>query len=235
METALDKPNGGGAVPPPHYLLFSESSHARGIGRWRFRLASAGGGETFEAADIEAELGGERLALLTVVRALESLDQPSRVTLVNCDPYVRRGIRFGLPEWRENGWRWECFGKLVPVKDADLWQRLQHAMHFHDVDCRRWRIDGPHAGPETAGEGSPGREGQQGIERVGILAGGDRLARRVVSWLRRLGARLGRRVGAVLWAVGRARSRRSWEWSRGLGTLFGSSCGASGRPARLDS
>jgi len=230
METLLDKPKGGGAVPPPHYLLFSESSHARGIGRWRFRLASAGGGETFEAADIEAELGGERLALLTVVRALESLDQPSRVTLVNCDPYVRRGIRFGLPEWRENGWRWECFGKLVPVKDADLWQRLQHAMRFHDVHCRRWRIDGPHARPEPAGERSRLR-----AARVGIWARGDRLARGVVSWLRRLGPGLRRRVGAVLRAVGRGDSRNLRDWSCVLGILFGSSCEASGRSARLDS
>jgi ribonuclease HI len=235
METLLDKPNGSGAVQSPHYLLFSESSHARGIGRWRFRLASAGGGESFEAADIEAELGGERLALLTVVRALEALDQPSRVTLVNCDPYVRRGIRFGLPEWRENGWRWECFGKLVPVKDADLWQRLQHAMQFHDVDCRRWRIDGPHVCPEAAGEGSSRREGPQVIGRVGVLARADRLARGVVSWLRRLGPGMGRRAGAVLRAVGRGQSRRPWDWPRVVGVLFGRSCEASGRPARLDS
>jgi len=230
METLLDKPNGGGAVPPPHYLLFSESSHARGIGRWRFRLTAAGGGESFEAADIEAELGGERLALLTVVRALESLDQPSRVTLVNCDPYVRRGIRFGLPEWRENGWRWECFGKLVPVKDADLWQRLEHAMQFHEVDCRRWRIDGPHVRAEPAVVGSPPRGA-----RVGIWAQGGRLACGVVSWLRRLGPGLGRRVEAMLRAVGRGKSRWSREWSRLLGMLFGSSCEASGRAARLDS
>jgi len=230
MQTLLDKPNGGGAVQPPHYLLFSESSHARGIGRWRFRLASAGGGESFEAADIEAELGGERLALLTVVRALEALDQPSRVTLVNCAPYVRRGIRFGLPEWRENGWRWECFGKLVPVKDADLWQRLQHAMRFHDVDCRRWRIDGPHLRPEPACEGSPRPEGW-----VGVWARGDRLARGVVSWLRRLGPTLGRQARAVLRAVGRGKSHGSREWRRALGVLFGSSCEASGRAARLDS
>lgn len=230
METLSDKPNRGGDVCPPHYLLFSESSYARGIGRWRFRLTSAGGGETFEAADIEAELGGERLALLTVVRALEALDQPSRVTLVDCDPYIRRGIRFGLPEWRENGWRWECFGKLVPVKDADLWQRLQHAMQFHDVDCRRWRIDAPHLRPEPAGEGPARREG-----RVGVWARGDRLARGVVSWLRRLGPGLRRRAEAVLRAAGRGKSRKLWEWSPALDMMFGSSCEASGRPARLDS
>jgi len=194
------------APNPPHYLLFSQSSHARGIGRWRFRLASAGEDGAFEAADIEAGVGGERLALLTVVRALESLGQPSRVTLVNCDPYIGRGLRFGLPEWRENGWRWECFGKLVPVKDADLWQRLERAMWFHDVDCRHWRVDGPHVGPAP-----DGAEARPLAARARVQKGGDQpilgfvswLCR--VSWLRRVGQALGRRAGAVMAALGRRR------------------------------
>ena len=103
------------------------------------------------AADVEPDVWGERLDLLTVVRALESLDQPSRVTLVGCTRYVEQGIIYGLAEWKESGWRWEWFGQMVPVRDADLWQRMDRILQFHRVDCgqrrfRRpsWRLDGPH-------------------------------------------------------------------------------------------
>jgi ribonuclease HI len=135
------------SVSRPHYLLFSETSRHDESGRWRFRFRSPEGREHFEASDTEPEVRGERLELLTLVRALESLDQPSRVTLMTSDPYLRQGICFGLPEWRANDWRWEYFGKMVPIKHADLWQRMDQAMRFHQVEFCKWRIDGPHVGP----------------------------------------------------------------------------------------
>lgn len=133
----------------PHYLLYSEASRTPECGRWRFVLQAADGSDEFEAADVEPDVRGERLGLLTVVRALESLDQPSQVTVVGCCPYVRQGMEYGLPEWRGNGWRWEFYGEMVPVKNCDLWQRLDRVMRFHQVDCRRRRFDAAHglAGP----------------------------------------------------------------------------------------
>jgi ribonuclease HI len=133
------------SLPAPHYLLFS---HSRGgpQGDWRFVLRSVTGSEQLEVADQEPSVQGERLELLAVVRGLESLDQPSKVTLMTPSKYVREGIRFGLSEWRDNGWRWESFGEMVPVKNRDLWQRVDRAMWFHEVDCRTWRLDAPHVG-----------------------------------------------------------------------------------------
>jgi ribonuclease HI len=113
-------------------------------GAWRFVLRSVEGVKHFEAADVETEVFGERLDLLTLVRALESLDQPSRVTLIGCTNYIRQGIQFGMPEWRTNDWLWEWFGQMVPVKNADLWQRLDRLMAFHQVECWLRRIDGGH-------------------------------------------------------------------------------------------
>ena len=46
---------------------------------------------------------------------------------MGCTRYVRNGMQYGLPEWQANGWRWECFGQLVPVKNFDLWQRMERA------------------------------------------------------------------------------------------------------------
>ena len=136
---------------PPHYLLFSHVDRANGTGRWNFVLRTDDGTQQFEADDVEPGIPAERLDLLTIVRALEALDQPSRVTLMGCSDYLWKGVQYGLPEWRDNGWRWEFFGQMVPVKNSDLWQRLDRALQFHAVACRRRRFDLPH---DTPSEGS---------------------------------------------------------------------------------
>ena len=129
----------------PRFLLFSESrgANAREGGQWRFVLESADGTSRFEAADDEGPTEPGRLELLAVIRGLEALDQPSRVTLVTPSRYVSRGLRFGLQQWRENDWQWERFGEMTRVKNWDLWQRIDRAMHYHQVECRTWRFDPP--------------------------------------------------------------------------------------------
>jgi ribonuclease HI len=141
--------------------LFAHIDRSGCSGQWQFVLRSRDGAQRFEASDAEADLPVERLDLLTVVRALESLDQPSRVTLVECSDYVWTGVRYGLVEWRTSDWRWEFFGQMVPIKNADLWQRLDRALQFHDVECRRRRFDSPHSSGERAenGHGAMGTNG----------------------------------------------------------------------------
>lgn len=142
------------SVPLPHFLLISEAewelsssiAASRGVaGRWRFVLEATDGSSALEAADEDAAEDGERLELLAVVRGLEALEQPSRVTLVTSSRYVCQGIRFGLEEWRETDWQWERFGELVPIKHADLWRRVDTALRYHSVECRTWRIDRAHS------------------------------------------------------------------------------------------
>ena len=116
----------------------------RGLGRWRFVLRPIDGSAALEVGDVEPDVWGERLDLLTVVRALESLDQPSRVTLLGCTRYVEQGIQYGLAEWRENEWRWECFGQMVPVRDADLWQRMDRDFAVSSGGCGQRRFDAGH-------------------------------------------------------------------------------------------
>ena len=141
-----DNGSGGMTVPAPHFLLFSESSRYAPRGertrpQWRFVLEAVDGTLKLEATDEEPDLKGDRLDLLAVVRGLEALDQPSRVTLVTPSQYVSRGLRFGLEEWRETGWQWERFGQMTPVKNRDLWQRIDQALKFHNVEVRNWRYD----------------------------------------------------------------------------------------------
>ena len=128
----------------PHYLLFCESqaselgytSESAVGGRWHFVLEQVGNGSCLEAADFEASATTDRLALLSVVRGLEALEQPSTVTLVTTSRYVSRGMRFGLNSWRDTEYKWERFGVRMPVRNADLWRRIDTAMHFHGVTCR---------------------------------------------------------------------------------------------------
>jgi len=155
-------------VSAPHYLLFSESQTRRPaanagrpqseVGQWRFILETVDGKTRFEAGDEEPESEESRLALLAVVRGLEALAQPSRVTVVTTSRYVSRGFLFGLQEWRANGWRWERFGEMAPIKNRDLWQRIDRAMQFHQVECRVWRFDMPEKTAAASPAVSPAAE-----------------------------------------------------------------------------
>ncbi len=158
----------------PHYLLFSEACEAwsdphspAGEGKaWRFVLERVDGATRFEATDQEEPTDRARLELLAVVRGLEALDQPSRVTLITPSRYVSRGLRFGLEQWRDNDWQWERFGEMTRIRNWDLWQRIDRALRYHEVECRVWRLDlaepplrGPHRRrvPQTADTCDRGR------------------------------------------------------------------------------
>ncbi len=127
----------------PSYVLIAEGEVTDARRRWRFALHGTDTDETIAACDEEPDGGPERLELIALVRGLEALDQPSDVTLVTRSTSIARGVQRGLADWRNNHWRWERFGKLVPVRNADLWQRVDRALAFHEVRCRTWRFDVP--------------------------------------------------------------------------------------------
>jgi ribonuclease HI len=126
----------------PHFLLHAETYRpGRGAPRWKFALQSVGGDERLTAADAEPAERRSRLELLAVVRGLEALDRPSRVTLLTRSRYVSRGIRRQLSQWREHHWQWERFGTMSPIRDYDLWRRIDRALEFHTVECCVWQAD----------------------------------------------------------------------------------------------
>ncbi|MCH2182505.1 MAG: hypothetical protein MK108_10915 [Mariniblastus sp.] len=128
----------------PHYLLMSETrtvEESPQSGHWRFVLEQIDGSHRVDVSDEEPHVRGERLQLLAVLRGLEALEQPSQVTLITPSRYVGKGLRHGLDFWRENGWCWERFGEMTPIKNRDLWQRIDRSMAFHRIDCRIWNLD----------------------------------------------------------------------------------------------
>jgi ribonuclease HI len=128
---------------PSQYLLLTETYPEPGEnvgGQWRFVLQPTPAGNRLEVSDFEEGISSERLQLLAVVRGLEAIDGRAQVTLVTSSRYVSRGVRFGLELWRENDWQWERFGEMLPIKNLDLWQRVDRALQFHTIECRVWRL-----------------------------------------------------------------------------------------------
>jgi ribonuclease HI len=86
-----------------------------------------------------------RMELMAPIRALESLTRSQLTVMLYTDSiYVRDGITKWLPRWKANGWQTSA---KQPVKNVDLWQRLDEAVRHHDV---RWHWVKGHAGhPEN--------------------------------------------------------------------------------------
>ena len=85
-----------------------------------------------------------RMELMAAIQALESLTRPSTVRLTTDSVYVRNGITSWLHSWKRNGWR---TSDKKPVKNAELWQRLEAAAERHEVT---WDWVKGHAGhPEN--------------------------------------------------------------------------------------
>ena len=136
-----------------HYLLYTEAIRSEdSTPRWKFMLQSVAGDTQLTADDSELNSRTSRLELLAVVRGLEAIDRPAHVTLLTGSRYVSRGIRRQLSQWREDNWQWERFGEMVPIRDRDLWQRVDHALQYHQVECCDWQsTDSTNARPAAAG------------------------------------------------------------------------------------
>ncbi|MFN0262624.1 ribonuclease HI [Tepidamorphus sp. 3E244] len=92
----------------------------------------------------EAETTNNRMELTAAIMALEAMKRPVTVDLFTDSSYVRNGITQWLRGWKARGWK---TADKKPVKNVDLWQRLEEAIHRHDVD---WHWVKGHAGhPEN--------------------------------------------------------------------------------------
>lgn len=125
----------------PQYLLLTEALRTSGGSRmWRFLLLEMGTNWSLDASDTEVDASATRAELLALVRGLEAIDRPGKVKLVTASRYIQRGLSKGLTSWAAQQWQWERFGRRVPVRDADLWQRVSRALEFHQLDCHAWTL-----------------------------------------------------------------------------------------------
>ena len=93
-----------------------------------------------ELVGAEPATTNNRMELMAAIAALEALSAPCEVTLHTDSQYVQKGLTEGLPGWIRRGWKTSGGD---PVKNQDLWQRLQQAAARHRV---HWRWVRGHAG-----------------------------------------------------------------------------------------
>jgi ribonuclease HI len=92
----------------------------------------------------EAATTNNRMELMAAIRALEALKRRSRVRLYTDSLYVMKGISAWIGDWKRRGWR---TADKKPVKNEDLWRRLDELAAKHDIE---WRWVRGHAGhPEN--------------------------------------------------------------------------------------
>lgn len=90
----------------------------------------------------ERETTNNRMELMAAIIALESLKRPCEVTLTTDSQYVRKGITEWIASWKRRGWK---TADKKPVKNQDLWQRLEAATHKHEI---HWKWIKGHSGHE---------------------------------------------------------------------------------------
>ena len=118
-----------------------------GPGGWGAILTS--GDHTKELMGGEAHTTNNRMELMAAISALEALNRPCTVDLHTDSEYLRNGISNWIHGWKRNGWR---TADKKPVKNVDLWKRLDEALKPHKVQWHWVKGHAGHAMNERADE-----------------------------------------------------------------------------------
>lgn len=116
-----------------------------GVGGWGAILEWNGTVKELKGA--ETATTNNRMEMLAAIVALEALKRPSDVTLVTDSVYLRDGVTKWLANWKRNGWK---TADKKPVKNEDLWRRLETAVARHDIHWRWVKGHAGHPGNERA-------------------------------------------------------------------------------------
>ena len=114
-----------------------------GPGGWGVLMRAHDGGRVIKERELhggEAATTNNRMELMAAIAALEALTRPSAITIITDSAYVKNGVTQWIHGWKRNGWR---TSNRKPVKNDDLWRRLDEAQARHEV---RWEWIKGHAG-----------------------------------------------------------------------------------------
>jgi len=133
----------------PQVELFTDGgcSGNPGPGGWAFILRHPVTGKALEGAGGERETTNNRMELTAVVRGLEALKRPSQVELFTDSVYVGKGLTEWMPKWKAAGWKRREGGVQKPVKNEDLWRRLDELVAQHKL--KYTRVAGHSGHPEN--------------------------------------------------------------------------------------
>lgn len=149
----------GGSAPIIKLFAYTDGacSGNPGPGGWGVLLRAMDGNTLLKERCLmggEANTTNNRMELMAAISALETLDKPSKLTIITDSQYVKNGVTGWIHGWKRNGWKTAA---KKPVKNAELWQRLDSAQARHEVI---WEWVKGHAGhPENERADELAREG----------------------------------------------------------------------------
>lgn len=111
-----------------------------GPGGWGASLRYNGHNKALYGSELVTT--NNRMELMAAIQALETLTRRCQVELYTDSKYVLKGITEWMPDWKKRGWKTAA---KKPVKNVDLWQRLDSAVQLHEV---QWRWVKGHTGNE---------------------------------------------------------------------------------------
>jgi ribonuclease HI len=123
-----------------------------GPGGWGVLLQARDGDKVLKVRELkggEADTTNNRMELLAAIAALEALERSSSITVVTDSAYVKNGVTTWVHSWKKNGWKTAA---KKPVKNEDLWQRLDLAQAGHEVNWKWVKGHAGHPENETADE-----------------------------------------------------------------------------------
>ncbi|MSR58830.1 MAG: ribonuclease HI [Planctomycetaceae bacterium] len=104
-----------------------------GPGGWAYILKHPASGAVVEASGGEGQTTNNRMELQALISGLEALKRRSQVEIVTDSEYVARGCREWLPGWKRNGWKRREGKQLKPLKNDDLWRKLDELLARHEL------------------------------------------------------------------------------------------------------
>jgi ribonuclease HI len=119
----------------PHVELFTDGacSGNPGPGGWAFILRHGASGKEMEQSGGERLTTNNQMELTAVIKGLEALKRPCRVDLYTDSVYVGKGLSEWMRNWKRNGWRRREGKTLKPIKNEELWRRLDELLAPHQV------------------------------------------------------------------------------------------------------
>jgi ribonuclease HI len=130
-----------------HLFTDGACSGNPGPGGWAFILRHLATGKEKTASGGESDTTNNRMELLAVIRGLEALKRSCHVELFTDSVYVGKGLQEWLPKWKKNDWRRREGQRWVPVKNDELWRRLDELAQKHHI--KYTRVAGHSGHPEN--------------------------------------------------------------------------------------
>jgi ribonuclease HI len=134
-------------LPKIHLFTDGACRGNPGPGGWAFILRHLSTGKEKEASGPAENTTNNRMELIAVIRGLEALKRSCDVVVFTDSEYVRRGLVDWMPKWKANGWRRREGSEWKPVKNEELWKRLDELIARHHV--RYKRVAGHSGHPEN--------------------------------------------------------------------------------------